>query len=340
MSRQRVRAAVVAAVGVVLLAGPGGRLGSRPQRHLPVAPAARRLPRRGGARPSPCRSRSSCIADVRAEPPAPAGPGRVPPALAALRAPGDRPDRLDLDRRPGHRRRPRARATSRRSSCGSTAGSASRWCRRCSTRLALARPVRDDPRHRREGGTGGRDRGLGDGRLSRVARALAGDRRAGLLRLARARRRGQRAADAVHRPRRLHRVHAGDDGPVRPRRLAPRRRDVHRLVRAARTGSRRSGSIGDTDSRRAAGRSRRGCWAAAGRRSTSSIIALGTGSILFDGLSQTQPWFSVFGAPDVPIKTLQLLGFLGLIVGGALIVSASSGRRRRPPGCCRSPSAT
>jgi len=51
------------------------------------------------------------------------------------------------------------------------------------------------------------------------------------------------------------------------------------------------------------------------------LIGIGTASILFDGLSQTQPWFEVFGAPDVPIKTLQLLGFVGLLVGGALVVS-------------------
>jgi hypothetical protein len=51
------------------------------------------------------------------------------------------------------------------------------------------------------------------------------------------------------------------------------------------------------------------------------LVALGTASILFDGLSQTQPWFDVFGAPGVPIKTLQLFGFLGVIVAGAVIVS-------------------
>lgn len=51
------------------------------------------------------------------------------------------------------------------------------------------------------------------------------------------------------------------------------------------------------------------------------LIGIGTASILFDGLSQTQPWFDVFGAPDVPIKTLQLLGFVGLLVGAALVVS-------------------
>jgi hypothetical protein len=51
------------------------------------------------------------------------------------------------------------------------------------------------------------------------------------------------------------------------------------------------------------------------------LVAMGTASILFDGLSQTQPWFDVFGAPGVPIKTLQLFGFLGLLVLAALVVS-------------------
>jgi hypothetical protein len=51
------------------------------------------------------------------------------------------------------------------------------------------------------------------------------------------------------------------------------------------------------------------------------LVALGTGSILFDGLSQTTPWFSVFGAPGTLIKTFQLAGFLGLILVAALAVS-------------------
>ncbi len=51
------------------------------------------------------------------------------------------------------------------------------------------------------------------------------------------------------------------------------------------------------------------------------LVGIGTASILFDGLSQTQPWFEIFGAPAVPIKTLQLFGFLGLLVLAALIVS-------------------
>lgn len=50
------------------------------------------------------------------------------------------------------------------------------------------------------------------------------------------------------------------------------------------------------------------------------LIAVGTASILYDGLSQTTPWFSVFGAPSVAIETIELLGFVGIIVAGALLV--------------------
>jgi hypothetical protein len=57
------------------------------------------------------------------------------------------------------------------------------------------------------------------------------------------------------------------------------------------------------------------------RRSDIVLIGLATASILFDGLSQTQPWFSVFGAPGAVLKTVQLLAFLGLIAGGAIAVS-------------------
>src|SRR4051794_7524581 len=57
------------------------------------------------------------------------------------------------------------------------------------------------------------------------------------------------------------------------------------------------------------------------RREDIVLVGVGTASILFDGLSQTQPWFEVFGAPGVPIKTLQLFGFLGLLVLAAIVVS-------------------
>jgi hypothetical protein len=55
------------------------------------------------------------------------------------------------------------------------------------------------------------------------------------------------------------------------------------------------------------------------------LIALATGAILFDGLSQTQPWFSLFGAPGPVLKTVQLLAFLGVIVAGALTVTSFVG---------------
>jgi hypothetical protein len=55
------------------------------------------------------------------------------------------------------------------------------------------------------------------------------------------------------------------------------------------------------------------------------LIAFATGSILFDGLSQTTPWFEMFGAPAAPVLTLQLAGFLGLIAAAALGVSGLVG---------------
>jgi hypothetical protein len=50
------------------------------------------------------------------------------------------------------------------------------------------------------------------------------------------------------------------------------------------------------------------------------LIAIGTASILYDGLSQTTPWFSVFGVPSAASETLLLAGFLGIIVLAARVV--------------------
>ena len=92
------------------------------QRDLHQPPAAGRLPRR-------CRHhrravvRFVIVRDVRAAPPDLDADGVPATGVAALHAPRARPDRLDLDHRPGDRRRTRATRTSRRSSCGSTAGS-------------------------------------------------------------------------------------------------------------------------------------------------------------------------------------------------------------------------
>jgi hypothetical protein len=60
-----------------------------------------------------------------------------------------------------------------------------------------------------------------------------------------------------------------------------------------------------------------GGWAA----SDIVIIGLGTGSILFDGLSQTQVWVDAFGLPAALPQTLILAAFMTLIVGAALVVA-------------------
>jgi hypothetical protein len=51
------------------------------------------------------------------------------------------------------------------------------------------------------------------------------------------------------------------------------------------------------------------------------LVALGVGSILFDGLSQTQIFFDLFGAPDVLGQTFLLFAWLGLLVLAALLLT-------------------
>jgi hypothetical protein len=55
------------------------------------------------------------------------------------------------------------------------------------------------------------------------------------------------------------------------------------------------------------------------------LIALGVASILFDGLSQTQIWYDAFGLPGLGLKTLQLVGFLAVVVAAALLVTRAVG---------------
>ena len=56
-----------------------------------------------------------------------------------------------------------------------------------------------------------------------------------------------------------------------------------------------------------------------------TLVALGVGSILFDGLSQTQIFFDLFGAPGLAVKTLLLAGFLGIIIVAAFAVTRTVG---------------
>jgi hypothetical protein len=60
-------------------------------------------------------------------------------------------------------------------------------------------------------------------------------------------------------------------------------------------------------------------------RADITLVCLGVGSILFDGLSQTQVFFDLFGAPGTPVKTVLLAAFLGIIVVAAFAVTRTVG---------------
>jgi hypothetical protein len=56
-----------------------------------------------------------------------------------------------------------------------------------------------------------------------------------------------------------------------------------------------------------------------------TLAAFGVSSIIFDGLSQTQPFFDVFGAPGVLEKTVIMLGWMGLVALLAFAVARTVG---------------
>ncbi len=56
-----------------------------------------------------------------------------------------------------------------------------------------------------------------------------------------------------------------------------------------------------------------------------TLVALGVSSIIFDGLSQTQTYFDLFGAPGVIGQTALLLAFLGIVVLLAFAVARTVG---------------
>jgi len=55
------------------------------------------------------------------------------------------------------------------------------------------------------------------------------------------------------------------------------------------------------------------------------ILALATAAVMYDGLSQTQPFFALFGLPGQGVATLLLFAFLGMIVGAVLGASRLAG---------------
>jgi hypothetical protein len=60
-------------------------------------------------------------------------------------------------------------------------------------------------------------------------------------------------------------------------------------------------------------------------RSLVTLVAIATGAILYDGLSQTETFFEVFGLPDIAPATYLLTAFLAIIAGLALLVGRRVG---------------
>ena len=56
-----------------------------------------------------------------------------------------------------------------------------------------------------------------------------------------------------------------------------------------------------------------------------TLAAIATGAILYDGLSQTELYFDLFGLPDLATSTLVLAGFLALVSALALLVARRVG---------------
>ena len=52
-----------------------------------------------------------------------------------------------------------------------------------------------------------------------------------------------------------------------------------------------------------------------------TLAALGVSSIIFDGLSQTEVFFDLFGAPGIAVRTVLLFIFLGIVVALAFAVA-------------------
>ena len=56
-----------------------------------------------------------------------------------------------------------------------------------------------------------------------------------------------------------------------------------------------------------------------------TLVALAVSSIIFDGLSQTEAFFSLFGAPGIAEKTVVLIGFVGIVELLAFAVTRTVG---------------
>ena len=89
------------------------------------------------------------------------------------------------------------------------------------------------------------------------------------------------------------------------------------------------------------GRSGAACSSRAGRRADVTLVAFGVSSIIFDGLSQTQTFFDLFGAPGDPRADAPPVRLHRASSSCSPSRSrARSASARSAPACCRSPSAT
>ena len=61
-------------------------------------------------------------------------------------------------------------------------------------------------------------------------------------------------------------------------------------------------------------------------RSLLAVVAVATGSVIWDGVSQTQVWYDLVGDPHLVIDTAILLGFLALVVGLVVLVGERVGQ--------------
>ncbi len=52
-----------------------------------------------------------------------------------------------------------------------------------------------------------------------------------------------------------------------------------------------------------------------------TLAALGVSSIIFDGLSQTEAFFTLFGAPGIAVRTVLLFAFIGIVIALAFAVA-------------------
>ena len=151
-----------------------------------------------------------------------------------------------------------------------------------------------------------------------AARPLAGRVPALLLRGDGARvHRPLRPADARARGRDLQLDHVGRDGRVRARRLAAKRRGVHRLLRPALAAL-------DPDAARATARAPRPLDSVARDREppgTVAFVAVMLGSVAFDGFSRTSYWQDRLFRIDSELGAIAF-NLLGLAAGVAFVAAA------------------